>query len=446
MVLEYEGYRISEAGSGREGLEKAQALHPDLVFLDVKMPHMDGLEVLRRLREAGADAPVIVISGHGTIATAVEATKLGAYDFIEKPLGREKVLVASKNALRQRRLEEQVAELSGRQTALLGESLALRQVREAIRKAAPTQATVLITGESGTGKELVAMAIHRDSRRADREFVRVNCAAIPEELIESELFGHEKGSFTGAVRKQAGKFIQADGGTIFLDEVGDMSLRTQSKVLRVLQDGEVEPVGAGRSLKVDVRVLAATNKRLVEEIQAGRFREDLYFRLNVLPIPVPPLRERREDIPLLAGHFIQEWCGENGRRPPELEPAALAVLQSHFWGGNVRELKNAVERLLIMAGGPAIGAAQVASLLSPSREGLPGMNPVGPEHAVESLAGGAGTLKEFRDAAERAFLVSKLKQNDWNISATARAVGTPRSNLYKKMEAFGIRRDADSAK
>jgi two-component system nitrogen regulation response regulator NtrX len=446
MVLEYEGYRISEAGSGREGLEKAQALHPDLVFLDVKMPHMDGLEVLRRLREAGADAPVIVISGHGTIATAVEATKLGAYDFIEKPLGREKVLVASKNALRQRRLEEQVAELSGRQTALLGESLALRQVREAIRKAAPTQATVLITGESGTGKELVAMAIHRDSRRADREFVRVNCAAIPEELIESELFGHEKGSFTGAVRKQAGKFIQADGGTIFLDEVGDMSLRTQSKVLRVLQDGEVEPVGAGRSLKVDVRVLAATNKRLVEEIQAGRFREDLYFRLNVLPIPVPPLRERREDIPLLAGHFIQEWCGENGRRPPELEPAALAVLQSHFWGGNVRELKNAVERLLIMAGGPAIGAAQVAALLSPSREGLPGMNPVGPEHAVESLAGRAGTLKEFRDAAERAFLVSKLKQNDWNISATARAVGTPRSNLYKKMEAFGIRRDADSAK
>jgi len=446
MVLEYEGYRISEAGSGPEGLEKAQALHPDLVFLDVKMPHMDGLEVLRRLREAGADAPVIVISGHGTIATAVEATKLGAYDFIEKPLGREKVLVASKNALRQRRLEEQVAELSGRQTALLGESLALRQVREAIRKAAPTQATVLITGESGTGKELVAMAIHRDSRRADREFVRVNCAAIPEELIESELFGHEKGSFTGAVRKQAGKFIQADGGTIFLDEVGDMSLRTQSKVLRVLQDGEVEPVGAGQSLKVDVRVLAATNKRLAEEIQAGRFREDLYFRLNVLPILVPPLRERREDIPLLANHFIREWCGENGRRPPELEPSALAVLQSHFWSGNVRELKNTVERLLIMAGGPSIGAAQVAALLSPAREGLPGTEPVGPEDAVESLALSSGTLKEFRDAAERAFLVSKLQQNDWNISATARAVGTPRSNLYKKMEAFGIRRDVDSGK
>jgi two-component system nitrogen regulation response regulator NtrX len=446
MVLEYEGYQVSEASSGREGLEKVGTLRPDLIFLDVKMPHMDGLEVLRRLREGGAAAPVLVISGHGTIATAVEATKLGAFDFIEKPLGSEKVLVASKNALRQRRLEEQVAELSGRQTVLVGESRAMETVREAIRKAAPTQATVLISGESGTGKELVALAIHRSSQRAEAEFVRVNCAAIPEELIESELFGHEKGSFTGAVRKQKGKFVQADGGTIFLDEVGDMSLRTQSKVLRVLQDGEVEPVGAGRSLKVDVRVLAATNKPLTEEIRAGRFREDLYFRLNVLPVEVPPLRERRGDIPLLARHFIGEWCEENGRRPPELSPEAVTALQAHLWAGNVRELRNTIERLLIMGEGGRIEAPQVAAVLSPPRDLPPAGPPAGLAGHLDELSAAAGSLKEFRDSAERAYLVRKLGENDWNVSATARAIGTPRSNLYKKMEAYDIRRETDGAR
>ena len=441
MVLEYEGYQVAEAATGQEGLGKVRDLHPDLIFLDVKMPHMDGLEVLRRLQESGSEAPVIVISGHGTIATAVEATKLGAVDFIEKPLGREKVMVAASNALRRRHLEEQVAELSGRERELVGESPALQQVREAIRKAAPTSATVLITGESGTGKELVAMAVHRASQRADREFVRVNCAAIPEELIESELFGHEKGAFTGAVRKQKGKFVQADGGTIFLDEVGDMSLRTQSKVLRVLQDGEVEPVGSGRSLQVDVRVLAATNKGLPEEIQAGRFREDLYFRLNVIPIHVPPLRERREDIPLLVRHFIARWCEQNGRRAPQVDPGAEAALTAHDWSGNVRELRNAVERLLIMGDGQRLDAAQVEAVLGPAAAATP----ADPAAKVQAVAPQAGSLKEFRDAAERAYLVSKLRENDWNVSATARAIGTPRSNLYKKLEAYGIRREADGA-
>jgi two-component system nitrogen regulation response regulator NtrX len=284
------------------------------------------------------------------------------------------------------------------------------------------------------------MAVHRASSRAGREFVRVNCAAIPEELIESELFGHEKGAFTGAVRKQKGKFVQADGGTIFLDEVGDMSLKTQSKVLRVLQDGEAEPVGAGRSLRVDVRVLAATNKPLPEEIQAGRFREDLYFRLNVIPIPVPALRERREDIPLLARHFIGRWCEQNGRRPPELDAGAEAALKAHAWTGNVRELRNAVERLLIMGDGQRLDAAQVEAVLGP------GLSPASPADAaaqVLAVAPQAGSLKEFRDAAERTYLVSKLRELDWNVSATARAIGTPRSNLYKKLEAYGIRRETD---
>ncbi|MFQ5669345.1 MAG: sigma-54-dependent transcriptional regulator [Acidobacteriota bacterium] len=441
MVLEYEGYQVSEASSGSQGLEEARSGHPDLILLDVKMPRMDGLEVLRRLQEEGVPAPVIVISGHGTIATAVEATKLGAFDFIEKPLGSEKILVMAKNALRQRRLEEQVAVLSGHAAELVGQSPGLAAVREAIRKAAPTQATVLITGESGTGKELVALAIHRASRRRNAEFIRVNCAAIPEELIESELFGHEKGSFTGAVGRQKGKFVQADGGTIFLDEVGDMSIKTQSKVLRVLQDGEVEPVGAGRSVRVDVRVVAATNKRLPEEIRAGRFREDLYFRLNVLPIHLPPLRERQDDIPLLARHFMLRWCEENGRRPPELEAGAQMALQARPWRGNVRELRNAIEWLLIMRGGPRISAADVAS--------IPAAGETGGSHSVSlpldetPAVPDAPTLKEFRDLAERAYLIRKLRENGWNVAATARTVQTPRSNLYKKLEAYGIHREAD---
>ncbi|TDI40356.1 MAG: sigma-54-dependent Fis family transcriptional regulator, partial [Acidobacteria bacterium] len=397
----------------------------------------DGLEVLRRLGEDGVTAPVIVISGHGNIATAVEATKLGAFDFIEKPLGTDKILLACKNALRQRHLEEKVAELSGHNSTLVGESQAMQKVREAIRKAAPTQATILITGESGTGKELVALAIHRESRRSGREFIRVNCAAIPEELIESELFGHEKGAFTGAVQKQKGKFVQADGGTLFLDEIGDMSLRTQSKVLRALQDGEVEPVGSGRSLHVDVRVLAATNKDLMAEIQASRFREDLFHRLNVFPVRLPPLRERTDDIPALVRHFMSAWCRDNGRRPPDMTPAALQALRGGVWSGNVRELRNTIERLLILGEGQVVDAAQVEAVLAPSTAPPP------PEESVRAVAPEATTLREFRNAAERAWLVGKLREYGWNVAATARAVGTPRSNLYKKLEAYGIRRETD---
>jgi len=438
MVLEYEGYEVLEAASGPAGLELVHGGAPDLIFLDVKMPRMDGLEVLRRLHEEGVTAPVIVISGHGNIATAVEATKLGAFDFIEKPLGSDKILVACKNALRQRQLEEKLAELSGHRATLVGESAAMQTVREAIRKAAPTQATILITGESGTGKELAALAIHRESRRAGCEFIRVNCAAIPEELIESELFGHEKGAFTGASQQQKGKFVQADGGTLFLDEIGDMSLRTQSKVLRALQDGEVEPVGSGRSLHVDVRVLAATNKDLVAEIQAGSFREDLFHRLNVFPVRLPPLRERREDIPSLVRHFMAAWCRENGRRPPDMTPAALAALRNAPWAGNVRELRNTIERLLILGEGQVVEAAQVEAVLAPAAGAA-----VRPEDSVRAVAPAAATLREFRDAAERAWLVGKLRENGWNVAATARAVGTPRSNLYKKLEAYGIRRETD---
>ncbi|TDI31674.1 MAG: sigma-54-dependent Fis family transcriptional regulator [Acidobacteria bacterium] len=437
MVLEYEGYEVAEAASGPEGLERVRAASPDLIFLDVKMPRMDGLEVLRRLGEDGVTAPVIVISGHGNIATAVEATKLGAFDFIEKPLGTDKILLACKNALRQRHLEEKVAELSGHNSTLVGESQAMQKVREAIRKAAPTQATILITGESGTGKELVALAIHRESRRSGREFIRVNCAAIPEELIESELFGHEKGAFTGAVQKQKGKFVQADSGTLFLDEIGDMSLRTQSKVLRALQDGEVEPVGSGRSLHVDVRVLAATNKDLMAEIQASRFREDLFHRLNVFPVRLPPLRERTDDIPALVRHFMSAWCRDNGRRPPDMTPAALQALRGGAWSGNVRELRNTIERLLILGEGQVVDAAQVEAVLAPSTAPPP------PEESVRAVAPEATTLREFRNAAERAWLVGKLREYGWNVAATARAVGTPRSNLYKKLEAYGIRRETD---
>src|SRR6187455_955740 len=322
MILEYEGYDVIEASSGPEGVALAEKESPDLVFLDVKMPGMDGLEALQRIRAVTETLPVVIISGHGTVSTAVEATKLGAFDFIEKPLASERVLLTIRNALDQGRLKDENRSLKRAVEAryqMVGESAGLRQIGDSIKRAAPTNATVLILGESGAGKELVARAIHRNSLRSRERFIQVNCAAIPEELIESELFGHEKGSFTGATEKQIGKFEQADRGTIFLDEVGDMSAKTQAKVLRVLQEGEVERLGSSKTMKVDVRVIAATNKRLEEEIDAGRFREDLYFRLSVIPIFVPPLRERQDDIPLLARHFLEQLSHEYGRRPKTVD-------------------------------------------------------------------------------------------------------------------------------
>src|ERR1700736_6121048 len=370
MTLEYEGYECIGAATGQEGLALVEREGPDLVLLDVKMPGMDGLEVLDRLRSMNEALPVVVISGHGTISTAVEATKKGAFDFIEKPFASERVLVSLRNALDQRRLQDENRTLKKAvetRHQMVGDSAALKQVMAAVSRAAPTNATVLIQGESGVGKELVARTIPRNSLRSRERFVQVNCAAIPEELIESELFGHEKGSFTGATEKQVGKFEQADRGTIFLDEIGDMSPKTQAKVLRVLQEGEVERLGSARTIKVDVRVIAATNKNLEEEIEAGRFRDDLYFRLAVIPIQVPPLRERPEDIPLLVRHYMDTFSRESNVRPKRITQAAMDALARYRWKGNIRELRNTVERLNIMSGGEVIDVADLPeSVRSPA--------------------------------------------------------------------------------
>src|SRR5246500_55475 len=362
MTLEYEGYDFIGAATGQEGLALAEREAPDLVLLDVKMPGMDGLEVLDRVRAINDALPVVVVSGHGTISTAVEATKKGAFDFIEKPFASDRVLVSLRNALDQRRLRDENRSLKKAvevRHQMIGESPALRQVTAAIAPAAPTNATVLIQGESGVGKELVARTIHRNSLRSRERFVQVNCAAIPEELIESELFGHEKGSFTGATEKQVGKFEQADRGTIFLDEIGDMSAKTQAKVLRVLQEGEVERLGSARTIKVDVRVIAVTNKNLEEEIEKGQFREDLYFRLAVIPIYVPALRERADDVPLLVRHYRNFFSRDNNVHPNRIAQPALDALQRYRWKGNVRELRNTVERMIIMTGADAIDLADL---------------------------------------------------------------------------------------
>ena len=447
MTLEYEGYEVVLAATGQEGLTLAEREAPDLVLLDVKMPGMDGIEVLERLRAMNETLPVIVVSGHGTISTAVEATKKGAFDFIEKPFASERVLVSLRNALDQRRLRD---ENRTRKRAvevrhqMIGDSAALRQVMAAIGRAAPTTATVLIQGESGVGKELVARTIHRNSLRSRERFVQVNCAAIPEELIESELFGHEKGSFTGATEKQVGKFEQADRGTIFLDEVGDMSAKTQAKVLRVLQEGEVERLGSARTIKVDVRVIAATNKNLEEEIERGGFREDLYFRLAVIPIYVPPLRERPEDIPLLVRHYMDTFSRENNTRPRRVTQAAMEALQRYRWKGNIRELRNTVERMLIMSPADTIDLADLPGVVrSPSSTST--VSAAGRPAAASAAAepASAGTLREFKDNAERAFLVAKLRENGWNISKTAEVIDTPRSNLYKKLEQYQISQETD---
>ncbi len=429
MILEYEGYRVEEATSGEKALDRVRASAPQAILLDIKMPGMDGLEVLTSLHDRGYDIPVLIITGHGDVETAVEATRKGAFDFFEKPLQRERVLVSLRNAIDNFRLHSEpgLARLSTDE--LVGSSAVMKRLRETISKAAPTPATVLITGESGTGKELVARAIHRQSQRAERDLVQVNCAAIPEELIESELFGHEKGSFTGASRRQTGKFVAADGGTIFLDEIGDMSARTQAKVLRVLQDGDVEPVGAQKTVKVDVRVVAATNRDLEDEIGEGRFREDLFYRLNVIPVRTPPLREHMEDLRELVDYFIRRFSQADNYPPKELAPDALELLEGLPWKGNVRELKNVVERILILSPSDPIPRPEVAELLGG-----------GPAELSAPLAG-AKTLRQFREAAERLFLVRKLDENEWNVTRTAEAIETPRSNLYKKMEQYGIHRE-----
>ncbi len=444
MVLRSEGFEPLEVESGEAALEAVAQEPVDLVVLDVRLPGIDGLEVLRRLRASHADLPVVMISGHSTIATAVDATREGALDFLEKPCTRERLVLAVRNALRLRALDREVKTLRTREAGrfrMVGESQALQAIREQIAVAAPTPARILIRGESGTGKELVARALHEASPRAGGPFVRVNCAAIPEELIESELFGAVKGSYTGATESRDGKFMQADGGTLFLDEIGDMSLRAQAKVLRALQEGEIEKVGGRGSVKVDVRVIAATNRDLEADVREGRFRDDLFFRLNVVPIVVPPLRDRRDDIALIATHALARYGEENGLPPRTFGDDALALLRDLPWPGNVRELHNAVERLAIMSRGPVISPDDLR------RTGLldSGATPTAStalDDELRPLTAAAvqrlGGLLEARRRFEALTIAACLAATGGNVSQAARLLGIDRTNLHKKIQTYGL--------
>jgi two-component system, NtrC family, nitrogen regulation response regulator NtrX len=455
MVLEGPGYTILEAGSAEDALRTLDEDDVDLIVLDVRLPEMSGMEALDRIRKRpGLDAvPVIMISGHASLADAVHAVQLGATDFLEKPLDRDRVLVSVDNALRQTKLQREVARLRaevGERYEMIGQAPVMRALYGAIEKIAPTKGRVLITGESGTGKELIARAIHRLSDRRDGPFVMLNCAAIPAELIESELFGYERGAFTGAHGRKKGMFELADGGTLFLDEIGDMSVGAQAKVLRALQSGEITRVGSERAIAVDVRVLAATNKDLESEVEKGAFRDDLYFRLNVVPIRSPALRDRREDIPLLAQAFLKHFCREYGGREKPADPEVFELLMQRPWPGNVRELRNVVERMVILSGprltvedvprdwighDAADDRARAGHAGTVTGEGF--LIPLEPDEKLQ--------LREFRDRAETAYVLATLRQCDWNISRAAGLLGIERTNLHKKMRSFGIRRDHATA-
>lgn len=435
-ILEDEGFRTVISASGEEALSIIQSENPDLVLLDIWMPGIDGLMTLKRIKQIRKNQLVIMMSGHGTIETAVKATRLGAYDFIEKPLSLEKVLLSIQNAMKVKQLEAENKALKAkisRDYEMIGESAIIEQLKAQISVAAPSFGWVLITGENGTGKELVARAIHQRSNRNQRAFIEVNCAAIPEELIESELFGHEKGAFTGATAARKGKFDQANGGTLFLDEIGDMSLKTQAKILRILQEHTFERVGGNRTIEVDVRVIAATNKTLEDEIREGHFREDLYFRLNVLPFNVPPLRLRKDDIPLLTRHFLQYFCSKESREIKTIDTEALRSLIRYDWPGNVRELKNLIERLVIMTPAQQIKVADLPHAINQSKD-------LRPSAAILS-----GEMPDsYRDAKElfeKQFLFEKLEKNNWNISRTAEEIGLERSNLHRKIKSYGIEQD-----
>ena len=430
-ILSDEGFEVLTASNGYEALKLIDAESPDLVLLDIWMPGIDGIETLQEIKRTNPFLQVIIISGHGTIETAVKATKLGAYDFIEKPLSIEKVVVVINNALNFRQLEEENRFLRKKtleKHSISGNSPPIQALKKQIAVAAPTEAWILITGENGTGKELVARTIHQMSHRADKPLIDVNCAAIPDELIESELFGHEKGSFTGATSRKRGKFEVANGGTIFLDEIGDMSLKTQAKILRILQEQNFERVGGTRTLTVDVRVIAASNKDLEKEIEKGTFREDLYYRLNVIPIEVPPLRNRTEDIPLLAETFLKEFSEEEHCHLKAMTPRAIEQLKSYHWPGNVRELKNLVERLAIMTESETIGKDDIPPPYK-SRDVIT------PEAEIFD----ADSLKEAKKEFEKMYILQKLSENRNNISQTAESIGVERSHLHKKIKSFGIR-------
>ncbi|RMG65733.1 MAG: sigma-54-dependent Fis family transcriptional regulator [Calditrichaeota bacterium] len=437
LILQSEPGTVESFATGEDCLQRLAEITPDVVFLDVLLPGKDGLTLLTEIKQRSPSTEVVMISGHATLSMAVQATRAGAYDFLEKPLQKEKILLTLRHLQERRALQARFSQLQqslGEEYRMVGRSKALQQVLQQVARVAPTDSKVLITGESGVGKELVAFAIHQASPRAQGPFVKMNCAAIPEELAEAELFGSEKGAYTGASQRREGKFMQAHRGTLFLDEIGDMSLTTQAKVLRVLQDGEFQRVGGHTVLRSDVRIIAATNQDLEAMVRQGTFREDLYYRLNVVPIHLPPLRERPEDIPLLVEHFVQRFCSRNNRRTPVIEPTVLEALKHYAWPGNVRELQNLVERLLILARGNRIGL-----------EDLPA-HVLSPHQAAQAIPPGSKTLSQVREEAERAYLLRCLQATGWNVARTARLVGLERTNLHKRMKALGISRPEPSTK
>lgn len=432
MILEYEGYAVDYTTSANEGLDKFSAKDFSAVLLDIQMPEMNGFEVLKRLKAQKSAVSVIIISAHGSVENAIKATRLGAFDFLEKPIDRDKLLISVRNATETASLKEEnevIKKVWIGDGEILGKSKAIQNILQMIDKVAPLDTRVLITGENGTGKELVARAIHRKSERKDKSFVEVNCAAIPNELIESELFGHEKGSFTGAVQQRIGRFELANKGTLFLDEVGDMSHQAQAKVLRAIEDGKIERVGGGKKIDVDVRLIAATNKNLKEEIEKGNFREDLLHRLNVIPIIVPPLRERSEDIPILVDRFANDISLKHKKPVTKFSDDAIRVLQNQPWTGNVRELRNIVERIIIIVDKKEITAHDIEFMFS------------GSQQSVDELVDTSNSFQEFKEKAERVFILKQLRANDWNISKTSEILEIQRSHLYNKMKKYGIEKE-----
>ncbi|MFZ2863636.1 MAG: sigma-54 dependent transcriptional regulator [Ignavibacteriaceae bacterium] len=432
MILEYEGYDVEFTTSANEGLEIFSSKDFAAVFLDIQMPELNGFEVLKKIKEQKQSASVIIISAHGSVENAIKATRLGAFDFLEKPIDRDKLLISVRNATESASLKEEYEEIKKVWVGdgeILGKSKAIRNILEMIDKVAPLDTRVLITGENGTGKELVARAIHNNSERKDKSFVEVNCAAIPNELIESELFGHEKGSFTGAVQQRIGRFELANKGTLFLDEVGDMSLQAQAKVLRAIEDGKIERVGGGKKIDVDVRLIAATNKNLKDEISKGTFREDLFHRLNVIPINVPPLRERLEDIPILVNHFANDISLKHKKPLTKFSDDAIQVLKNQTWTGNVRELRNIIERIIIIVDKKEISHKDIDFMFASN------------QHSVDDLVDTSNSFQEFKEKAERVFILKQLIANDWNISKTAEMLDIQRSHLYNKMKKYGIEKE-----
>jgi two-component system, NtrC family, nitrogen regulation response regulator NtrX len=432
MILEYEGYQVNAFTSAKEGLQKISNLPYSAMLLDIQMPEMSGFDVLQKVKLSNPNISVIIISAHGSVENAIKATRLGAFDFIEKPIDRDKLLISVRNAVEQSNLlaeNKEIKKTLEGEGEIIGESKAIKNILELVQKVAPLDTRVLITGENGSGKELVARAIHKNSPRKDKPFIEVNCAAIPNELIESELFGHEKGSFTGAVQQRIGKFELANKGSIFLDEIGDMSPQAQAKVLRAIEDGKIERVGGGKKIEVDVRIIAATNKDLKDEIGKGNFREDLFHRLNVIPINIPALRERKEDIPLLANYFADDIVKKHKKPPVKFLNDAIDFLKTLSWSGNIRELKNTIERIIILVDKKEISKKDMEFLFTPGQS------------SVDDIIDDSKSFQDFKEKAERAFILRQLNENGWNISKTAEILDIQRSHLYNKMKKYGIEKE-----